>query len=92
VELPPGKIYGNSTELTIRALGRFTNEQQFRDLIIKRDATGIVRLNDVANVELGPEQLEQSWKLNGLYAVGLAIIPQPGANNIEIANEFFKKL
>lgn len=92
VELPPGKIYGNSTELTIRALGRFTNEQQFRDLIIKQDATGIVRLNDVANVELGPEQLEQSWKLNGLYAVGLAIIPQPGANNIEIANEFFKKL
>ena len=36
--------------------------------------------------------LEQSWKYNGVNAVGLAIIPQPGANNIQIANEFNKKL
>jgi HAE1 family hydrophobic/amphiphilic exporter-1/multidrug efflux pump len=92
IELPPGKIYGNNTELTIRALGRLTNEQQFRDLIIKQDATGIVRLNDIARVELGPEVFEQAWKLDGVYAVGLAIIPQPGANNIEIADAFFKKL
>ncbi|MBS1628199.1 MAG: efflux RND transporter permease subunit [Bacteroidetes bacterium] len=92
IELPPGKIYGNSTELTIRALGRLTNEQQFRDLIIKEDANGIVRLNDVAKVEIGPEALEQTWKLNGLNAVGLAIIPQPGANYIQIADAFNKKL
>ncbi|MBU3744515.1 MAG: efflux RND transporter permease subunit, partial [Sediminibacterium sp.] len=92
VELPPGKIYGNKTELTIRALGRLTNEQQFRDLIIREDSLGIVRLGDVANVEMAPEQLEQSWKVNGLNAVGLAIIPQPGANNIEIADEFLKRL
>ena len=92
VELPPGKIYGNKTELTIRALGRLTNEQQFRDLIIREDSSGIVRLSDVASVESAPEQLEQSWKVNGLNAVGLAIIPQPGANNIEIADEFMKRL
>lgn len=92
VELPPGKIYGNKTELTIRALGRLTNEQQFRDLIIREDSTGIVRLSDIASVEIAPEQLEQSWKVNGLNAVGLAIIPQPGANNIEIADEFMKRL
>ena len=92
VELPPGKIYGNKTELTIRALGRLTNEQQFRDLIIREDSLGIVRLSDVASVEIAPEQLEQSWKVNGLNAVGLAIIPQPGANNIEIADEFMKRL
>ena len=92
IELPPGKIYGNNTELIIRALGRLKNEQQFKDLIIKEDPTGIVRLGDVAKVELGPEQLEQSWKVNGVNAVGLAIVPQPGANNVEIANEFNKRL
>lgn len=92
IELPPGKIYGNNTEMVIRTMGRLTNEQQFRDLIIKEDSTGIVRLNDVAIVELGPENLEQSWKYNGVNAVGLAIIPQPGANNIEIANEFYRRL
>ena len=92
VELPPGKIYGNNTELTIRTLGRLTSEQQFRDLIIRQDSAGIIRLNDVANVELAPEQLEQGWKYNGVNAVGLAIIPQPGANNIAIADEFYKRL
>ncbi len=92
VELPPGKLYGNNTELTIRTLGRLTTEKQFRDLIIREDSSGIVRLSDVAKVELGPEVLEQSWKYNGVNAVGLAIIPQPGANNIEIADEFNKRL
>lgn len=92
VDLPPGKIYGSNTELTIRTLGRLTSEQQFRDLIIREDSTGIVRLNDVATVELGPEQMEQSWKFNGVNAVGLAVIPQPGANNIAIADEFYKRV
>ena len=91
VELPPGKIYGDNTEMLIRTLGRLTSEKQFRDLIIREDSTGIVRLSDVARVELGPEALEQSWKYNGVNAVGLAIIPQPGANNIEIADEFYKR-
>ncbi len=92
VELPPGKIYGDNTDLTIRVLGRLTSEQQFRNLIIREDSSGIVRLGDVSRIELGPEQLEQSWKFNGVNAVGLAIIPQPGANNIQIANEFNKRI
>src|SRR3954452_22476165 len=74
IELPPGKISGNNTELTIRALGRLTSEEDFRNLIIREDSAGIVRLEDVAQVELGPEVLDQSWKYNGVNAVGLAII------------------
>ena len=92
VELPPGKIYGNNTELTIKTLGRLTTEKDFRDLILRDDSTGIVRLSDVARVELGPQVEEQSWKYNGVYAIGLAILPQPGANNIAIANEFNRRL
>lgn len=91
VELPPGKIYGDNTEMLIRTLGRLTTEKQFRDLIIREDSAGIVRMSDIARVELGPEVLEQSWKYNGVNAVGLAIIPQPGANNIRIADEFYKR-
>lgn len=92
IEAPSGKIYGNRTELTIRALGRLTTEKDFRDLIIRENSDGIVRLSDLAKVELGPEQYEQSWKLNGVSAVGLAIIPQPGANYINISDEFNKRL
>jgi HAE1 family hydrophobic/amphiphilic exporter-1/multidrug efflux pump len=92
IDLPPGKIYGSNTELTIRTVGRLTSEQQFRDLIIREDSTGIIRLSDIANVELGAETYEQSWKYNGVNAVGLYVIPQPGANNIAIADEFYKRL
>jgi hydrophobe/amphiphile efflux-1 (HAE1) family protein len=92
VELPPGKIYGNNTELTIVTKGRLTSEQQFRDVIIRKDSSGIIRLGDISRVELGPQSPEQSWKYNGVNAVGLAIIPQPGANNIAIADEFNKRL
>jgi len=92
VELPPGKIYGNNTELTIKTLGRLTTEKDFRDVILREDSSGIVRLSDIARVELGPQSPEQSWKYNGVNAVGLAIIPQPGANNIAIADEFNRRL
>jgi HAE1 family hydrophobic/amphiphilic exporter-1/multidrug efflux pump len=92
VEIPSGKIYGENTEMTIRALGRLQTEKEFRDLIIYEDANGIIRLGDVAKVEIGPEQDEFSWRLNGVNAVGLAIIPQPGANYIKIADEFYKRI
>ena len=92
IDLPPGKIYGNNTELTIKTLGRLTTEKEFENLLINEDSSGIVRLKDVARVEIGPETLEQSWKYNGVNAVGLVIIPQPGANNIQIADDFNKKL
>jgi len=92
VEIPSGKIYGNKTELTIRALGNLTTEKEFRDLIIRGDENGIIRLGDVAQVELGPERYEQSWRVNGVNAVGVAITPQPGANYINISDEFNKRL
>lgn len=92
VELPAGKIYGSNTELTIRTMGRLTSEQDFADLIIREDKSGIVRLSNVARVELGPESEEQSWKYNGLHAVGLAVVPQPGVNYVEIAEEFSSRL
>ncbi len=92
VELPAGKISGNNTELVIRTLGRLTTEKDFSNLIVRQDAGSIVRLSDVAKVELGPENEESSWKYNGVNAVGLAIIPQPGANYINISDEFNKRI
>ena len=92
IDLPPGKIYGNNTELTIKTLGRLTSEKDFRDLILRSDGDGILRLSDVARVEIGPENLEQGWKYNGVNAVGIVLIPQPGANNIQIADDFYKRL
>jgi hydrophobe/amphiphile efflux-1 (HAE1) family protein len=92
VEIPAGKVYGDATELSIRTMGRLSTEEDFQQLIVREDANGIVRLGDVAKVEIGPEILEQGWKLNGVNAVGLSVVPQPGANFVAIADEFYKRL
>lgn len=92
VELPAGRIYGNKSEFIIRTLGRLSTELDFRNIIIKQDASGIVRLGDIARVELGPEQEDQGTYFNGVPVVMLSISPQPGANQIKIADEFYKRL
>ncbi|MBC8046935.1 MAG: efflux RND transporter permease subunit, partial [Fimbriimonadaceae bacterium] len=92
VELPSGKLYGEKTEITIRTMGRLITESDFANLILQQNENGIIRLSDVANVELGPEELERVYRLNGAYSIGLAVIPQPGANYITIADEFYKRL
>ncbi len=91
VELPSGKIAGESTELTVRTFGRLNTEAEFRNVIIRSDANGIIRIRDVAEVVLGPENEETVFKENGIPLVGLAIIPQPGANYISISDEFYKR-
>ncbi len=91
VELPSGKIYGNNTELTVRTFGRLTTEDDFEALIIKSDNNQTIRLRDVADVTLGPENEETVLKESGIPMVALALVPQPGSNYIQIADEFYKR-
>lgn len=92
VELPGGKIYGHQTELVVRTMGRLSTEDDFRQVILKQDALGIVRLGDVADVRLGGESEEVGFRLNGVNSVALGIAPQPGANFVNISDEFYKRL
>jgi HAE1 family hydrophobic/amphiphilic exporter-1/multidrug efflux pump len=92
VELPAGKINGTKAEYIIRTLGRLSTEAEFRNIILKQDAAGIIRLGDVAKVELGPEQEDQAVYFNGAQSIMVSLSPQPGANYIKIADEFYKRL
>lgn len=91
VNLPSGKIEGNKTELTVNTIGRLSTVAEFENMILKEDASNIVRLKDVAKVELGAENEETILKESGTPMIGLALVPQPGANYIDIANEFYKR-
>lgn len=91
VELPGGKVYGNSTELIVKTFGRLSTEDDFNNLIIKASDNQVIRLRDVATVILGPENEETGLKESGVPMVALALIPQPGSNYIEIADEFYKR-
>jgi multidrug efflux pump len=87
VELPSGSIEGNNIELSIRTLGLMQTPDEFNNLIIKEDSSNVIRFQDVGYAELGAENLKTiSWK-NGIPAVSLAIIPQPGANQVNISDE-----
>ncbi len=92
VELPGGKVRGNSTELTVNSMGRLSTEEDFNSLIVRQEAGSIVRLRDVGEVMLGAENEETVSRKNGYPVVSLAIIAQPGANHITISDEFYKRI
>ncbi len=92
VELPSGRIEGATTELTIRTLGLMTTPVEFNNLIIKEEDGQIVRFIDVGRAELGPENERSIVRQNGVPMVGNAIVPQPGSNHIEIADEVYRRL
>ena len=92
VELPSGKISGNSTELTVRTFGRLNTEEEFNNLIVKNVNGADVRVKDIGEAVLGPENEESALKGDGTPMIALAVIPQPGSNYVSISDEFYKRL
>lgn len=92
VELPSGKISGTATELTVRTFGKLYNEEDFNNVIIKSSPTGDIRLQHVGQAVLGPENEESILREGNIPMVGLAIVPLPGANYVEISDEFYKRM
>lgn len=92
VELPSGKIYGDNTELGIRTLGKLYTEEEFNNLIIKNVNGTDIRLKDIGEAVLGPENEQSILKESGVPMIAIAIIPQPGTNYIAISDEIQKRL
>ncbi len=91
LELPSGKISGNTMELTVRTFGRLSTEEDFNNLIVANIEGRDVKLKDVGQVVLGPENEESGLKESGIPMIALAIVPQPGSNYVAIADEFYKR-
>lgn len=90
VELPTGKVTGANTELTVKTMGNLSSAQQFNDIIVLSNDNKVVNLSDVGYAELGPENLETKLMGSGKVMVGLALVPQPGSNYLDIAEAFYK--
>jgi len=87
VELPSGSIEGDKMELTIRTLGLMRTPEEFNNLILRQNSINVVRFRDVGYAELGPEEERSIMRKNGIPMVSVVIIPQPGANHIDISDE-----
>jgi len=91
VELPSGKLTGVNTELAIKTIGNLATEEEFSNIIIRSDNNRIVRFSDVGKAALEAENFETKMSDSGFPMVSLAVIPQPGTNYLEIADQFYKE-
>lgn len=92
VELPSGKIEGNTVELTIRTLGLMHTAEEFNSLILRENNDRVIRFSDIGYAELGPQDIQSYMKMNGVPMIGIVVIPQPGANHIEIADNVYQRM
>ncbi|MCI0532500.1 MAG: efflux RND transporter permease subunit, partial [candidate division Zixibacteria bacterium] len=93
VELPSGRIEGYGTELPIRTFGRLSTPEEFNQLIIKETGGSVVKLQDIGQAQLAPENERSLLRGNGgKPMVSVVLIPQPGSNHIAIADEFYRRL
>lgn len=92
VELPSGSIEGNTVELSIRTMGQMHTTEEFNNLVVRTNAGRTVRLSDIGRAELTPRDLKSYMKMNGVPMVGVVVVPQPGANHINIADAVHRRM
>ena len=92
VELPSGRIEGQTIELSVRTKSRLSSPQEFNELIIKESESNLVRFQDIGTAELSALNEKTLLRRDGVPMVAVVLVPLPGSNNIEIADEFYKRL
>ena len=92
VELPSGSIEGNTRELSIRTMGQMSTTEEFNNLVIKESEGRIIRFSDIGRAELSARDIKSYMKMNGVPMVGVVVIPQPGANHIDISDAVHERM
>ena len=89
----PPSAADNAFQFVVTTQGRFDNTRQFKQVIVKSGENGrLIRLSDVARVELGARNYVTNSYLNGKPAVALAIFQRPGTNALEAASDIISRM
>jgi len=91
-EIPGGRVEGKEREFSVRTRGELDTAHQFSNIIVSQDETDVVRLGDVARVEVGAEDERSIARFNGHTAVGLGVVKQSKASTLTVADEVKKAL
>ena len=86
VELPAGSVDSSTRNFTVRAEGRLSTVEEFRELVIRRNNNELLRLGEVANVYMGVESDVGRLRANGQTAIGMGIIRQSKANTVAVSD------
>jgi multidrug efflux pump subunit AcrB len=85
VEIPSGRLESEDTEFTVRSLGEMKTAEEYQNLIVATSGTNVVRLRDIARVEVGPEDVRKLVRFNGNPGIGLGVVKQSTANTLDVA-------
>jgi multidrug efflux pump len=85
VEIPGGRIESTDREFTVRSLGELRTPEEFADLTVANIDGHLVKLRDVATVELGPENDRISFRSDQQNSVGVGVVRQSRSNLIDVA-------
>lgn len=86
VEIPAGRIESHRREFTVRSLGELKTPEEFSNLTVSNQDGQLIKLRDVARVELGPEDDRSTLRFRGTSAVAIGVIRQSKANLIEVSD------
>lgn len=92
IELPAGSVEGDLIELSIRTLGLMKTPEEFNNLILKEEDKRIVRFKDIGFAEIDTENRKNILRRNGVPMVNVVVVPQPGSNQVEIADNVYERL
>lgn len=91
-EIPGGRVEGAGREFSVRTLGDLATPEQFSALIVKQTGDDLVRLGDIAEVELGAQDERTAVRWNGQGALGLGVVKQSKSSTIDVANAVLSAL
>jgi multidrug efflux pump len=91
-EIPGGRVEGELREFSVRTRGELDNPDEFGAIIVSQKGDDLVRLRDVADVNIGAENERTVARWNGKPAVGLGIVKQSKANTVDVADEIHTAL
>lgn len=88
VELPAGRVNSIDREFRVRVDRMYSTPEDFARLVIKRSESGhLIRLGEVASVQLGSDSDRTEFRANGQDMVGMGVIRQANANVLDVARE-----
>ena len=90
-ELPAGQLEGTAALVSLRSTSKLVSEDDFRNVIVLNNGDKFVRLGDIAEVVLGAENERNTLRMNGRPMVSLAVVAQPGSDQIKIADEVLRR-
>ena len=92
VEIPAGRIESTRREFSVRSLGELKTPQEFGEMVVASQGSQLIKLKDVARVELGPEDDRSIFRYNGSPSVAIGVVRQSKANLLDVARNIREAL